>query len=701
MALGADLRMDEATTNVIERPPADAGQVDAAVLERAAPSWKLSYNPALDGIRGVAVAVVLLFHGGFPWARGGYLGVSTFFTLSGFLITSLLLGERGARDSIDLGAFWARRMRRLLPASAVTLVAVAIGSRLWAELQTPGLDGDIVASALQVANWRFLFDDQSYADLFATPSPVLHFWSLAIEEQFYWVFPLLTAAVFVVAKGSVKVYGAVLVGLLGVSALATAMLGYSESTTVYYATYTRMGEILVGSLLAVALSLGLTRHGVVERLAVLGGAVALVAMAWCWWNLEQETPFISRGGLLVYSLLSAALVLSACVAGPMRRLLGVEPLRLLGLVSYGVYLVHWPIFLVLDGERTGLGRLPLFVLRVAVTLAVAVASYFLLEKPIRKGWSLPRVPMPAIAGVAVVAVVLVGATVPAEPGSDADPRIQALWEGSARFQDPTLVPSDALVGIAFGDSTMLETGRGLSAWGNETEDIVLPYAQVTNALGCSVSRGGERRSRGDVAGSPPGCDSWAETIPPEAQRLRATYGHLEFAVVQTGPWEVTDRQIPGDDRFRAPGDPVYDQFLYDEFAAATDLFMQQGLVVVWLLSPHIDVGRNEEPPPEHPYPESDDARMDRLNEIIQRVADERQGAVTVDLPGYLRGQDGGEMDDGLRPDGVHFTLDTAYEVSRDFLGAAIRAAVESEPNPLAPPPQPPDPSVPPASIPDF
>ena len=145
-----------------------------------------------------------------------------------------------------------------------------IGSRLWTDLQTPGLSGDIVASALQVANWRFLFDDQSYADLFATPSPVLHFWSLAIEEQFYWVFPLLTAGVFLVAKGSVKVYGAVLAGLLAVSALATALLGFSESTTVYYATYTRMGEILVGSLLAVALSLGLTRLLVVQRLAAVG-----------------------------------------------------------------------------------------------------------------------------------------------------------------------------------------------------------------------------------------------------------------------------------------------------------------------------------------------------------------------------------------------------------------------------------------------
>ena len=106
-------------------------------------------------------------------------------------------------------------MRRLLPASLVTLVAVAIGSRVFTDLQTEGLPGDIVASVLQVANWRFLFDDQSYADLFATPSPVLHFWSLAIEEQFYWLFPLLTAVVFAVGRGSVKIYAAVVAAPAG------------------------------------------------------------------------------------------------------------------------------------------------------------------------------------------------------------------------------------------------------------------------------------------------------------------------------------------------------------------------------------------------------------------------------------------------------------------------------------------------------
>jgi hypothetical protein len=155
-------------------------------------------------------------------------------------------------------------------------------------------------------------------------------------------------------------------------------------------------------------------------------------------------------------------------------------------------------------------------------------------------------------------------------------------------------------------------------------------------------------------------------------------------VIETGPWEVTDRRIPGDERWRAPGDPVYDEFLYREFSTATDLFIEQGLVVVWVLSPHIDVGRNEEPPPENPYAESDTERMDRLNEIIRRVADERASAVTVDLPAYLSDQPGGEMDERLRPDGVHFDLQTAYEVSTDWLGQAVLDAIDSEPNPAAP-----------------
>jgi peptidoglycan/LPS O-acetylase OafA/YrhL len=149
---------------------------------------RLNHLPALDGIRGVAVAAVLLFHAGFSWAKGGYLGVSIFFTLSGFLITSLLVREWGSDHRIDLRAFWARRFRRLMPAALVTLAGVCVLAwALGSHEQLHTLRLDVWAAVAYVANWRFLYAGRSYADLFAAPSPVQHFWSLAVEEQFYFL----------------------------------------------------------------------------------------------------------------------------------------------------------------------------------------------------------------------------------------------------------------------------------------------------------------------------------------------------------------------------------------------------------------------------------------------------------------------------------------------------------------------------------
>src|SRR4051794_29047202 len=150
----------------------------------------MPHLPGLDGLRGLAVIGVLLFHGGFAWAEGGFLGVSTFFTLSGFLITNLLVREYDRSSAIALGQFWVRRFRRLLPAA---LIAIAMIGLLWWRLGSPeqlaDLRGDMLAAIAYVANWRFYSAGTSYADLFSAPSPLQHFWSLAIEEQFYLFFP--------------------------------------------------------------------------------------------------------------------------------------------------------------------------------------------------------------------------------------------------------------------------------------------------------------------------------------------------------------------------------------------------------------------------------------------------------------------------------------------------------------------------------
>jgi peptidoglycan/LPS O-acetylase OafA/YrhL len=186
---------------------------------RGPAATSLSYQPALDGLRGIAVATVLLYHAGVPWMIGGYLGVSTFFTLSGFLITSLLLAEHARTGRIHLAAFWERRFRRIMPAALAALcLALVFGAFAADAYQREHLRGDTFATLGYVVNWWFIVTRRDYADIFGSPSPVQHFWSLAIEEQFYLAFPLLTALVLRSTSGSRRA----LAGVLAVLAAASA-----------------------------------------------------------------------------------------------------------------------------------------------------------------------------------------------------------------------------------------------------------------------------------------------------------------------------------------------------------------------------------------------------------------------------------------------------------------------------------------------
>src|SRR5262245_7993822 len=214
-------------------------------------STRFGYQPALDGVRALAVAVVLAFHLGAPWMPGGYLGVSVFFTLSGFLITSLLLEERARSGRIDIGAFYVRRLRRLLPASLLCLGGIGLlaGAGLFAG--GDGLRGAVVAALLQSENWRALFAGESYADLFAGPSPVDHFWSLAIEEQFYVLWPLTLAGLAALAARRGRSTAPTLLTLFAVLAVAaplTARLWSADAA--YLASWPRFAEIAAGAALA-------------------------------------------------------------------------------------------------------------------------------------------------------------------------------------------------------------------------------------------------------------------------------------------------------------------------------------------------------------------------------------------------------------------------------------------------------------------
>ncbi|MCZ7531351.1 MAG: acyltransferase [Acidimicrobiia bacterium] len=376
----------------------------------------LRHVPALDGLRGLAVAGVLLFHAGH--LTGGYLGVDLFFVLSGFLITSLLLAEWRRERSVNLGHFWARRARRLLPALFGMLAGVAVYAMVFAQPEElDRLRVDALATIGYVANWSSIAGDHAYWEIFAAPSPLEHAWSLAIEEQFYLIWPLVFVGVFAWRRGSARTLFFVSSGLAVAAALWMWTL-YSpggDTNRVYLGTDTRVAGILIGAALA---SLVMWRGPVRSALSRVSleilACVAVVGLALAWSRVGGQTGGLYTGGLFLCGLAVALIIAAAShpTKGPVSYALSLPVLRWLGLISYGLYLWHWPVYVVFSPERTGIDGWALTGIRVAVSLAFAVLSYFVLEMPIRRG-ALPgwRIATVAPAAAVILLVALFSSTV--------------------------------------------------------------------------------------------------------------------------------------------------------------------------------------------------------------------------------------------------------------------------------------------------
>jgi peptidoglycan/LPS O-acetylase OafA/YrhL len=388
--------------------------------------------PALNGLRGVAVIGVVAYHMQLGWARGGYLGVDLFFVLSGFLITTLLLEEWVGSRRIHLAAFWGRRAKRLLPALFLVVAALAvylIANGLWGGpganglVDLSGLRGDAISTLLYVNNWHSIFGHQSYFAQYSAPSPLQHTWSLAIEEQFYLVWPLVLLVLLRYGRGVWRRAGVALtVGLGVLSAVLMAVLFTPgvDPSRVYYGTDTRLFDLMAGATIAfVAAARQQPKARASRTLHVVGPLAGVGLLAF--WVLAGTpaglpTNFMFEGGFLVCALLAGLVVADARLieAGVFGRGLAWRPLHFVGTISYGVYLWHWPVIVYLNGARTGLSQWPLDLLRVAVTLALSTASYYLIERPIRlarlhgwiRWWGAP------LAGV-LTAVLIVAATFPA------------------------------------------------------------------------------------------------------------------------------------------------------------------------------------------------------------------------------------------------------------------------------------------------
>ena len=412
----------------------------------------LPHSPGLDGLRGLAIAAVVLYHAGLSWAVGGFLGVELFFVLSGFLITSLLLGEWRSTGRIAIGSFWAGRARRLLPALLVMVSVVGLYYALAGPTAAiPGLRGDGLSTLLYAGNWHQISIGSSYFDATGPVSPLQHTWSLAIEEQFYVGWPLLLIGVLSLATRRTRGDAArrrvvrllLAVTLLGALAsvidMALLFHGGRGIDRVYYGTDTRAFSLLNGAALAAARTLrawrpaGAPRVGIRLALSARGRRVAdcatlvlLGALIFTMTRATGSSGWLYPYGLLFVDLATVALIINVLTrpAAALGRAFSSPPLRRLGEISYGLYLWHFPLFQWLDQSATGLHGAELVLFRIAFALTVSVLSYIVIEQPIRRG-RLPRWTVRSLTPIATasaVTCVFVGSGLSAVSFSDAAAR---------------------------------------------------------------------------------------------------------------------------------------------------------------------------------------------------------------------------------------------------------------------------------------
>jgi len=576
----------------------------------------------LDGIRAVAVLGVLAFHGGVSRVAGGLLGVDIFFVLSGFLITSLLIGEWSSSGSIGFRRFYERRARRLLPALFWTMLLVAAYAHWFALPSTlEGLRGDALATLAYVANWHFIVTGQNYFVRYGPPSPLLHTWSLAVEEQFYVVWPAL--ALLVLRRKGRR--GLAAVAALGIvlSATATAVLYHHGAgvTRLYYGTDTRVQEVMAGALLAVALPrlsrwvranevAGAAGHASPGRVVSVVGSLGGLYLLWALSEVSGTDGFLYSGGFVLVAAATAAVILLVMVRphAVATRALSLSALGYVGRISYGLYLYHFPLFQMIDGPHTGLSGAALLAARLGATFAVAVLSFHLVEMPVRNRRALPgwHLAVAVPVGLAVVVTALLLATVPPPP--------QVVPKAPARTgvfavpssPPPGLPPGHHVRILLLGDSLALTLGTGLAvqagAWG----------ASVINQgiVGCDLDPGSVVDIEGSVTAAAQGCAHWPQTWKEQVDRLNPDVVALEL-----GRWEVSDRFIDG--TWTRIGEPAWDHLFATELSSAIRILSSRGAHVVVFTLPY--VLQTTDAPNGTPWDINQPVRTDRYNALVRRT----------------------------------------------------------------------------------
>jgi peptidoglycan/LPS O-acetylase OafA/YrhL len=623
-------------------------------MSRSARTAIFQHAPGLDGVRALAVLAVVIYHLGTTGSGrhllpGGFLGVDVFFVLSGYLITSLLMVEGWQAGRISIRRFYQRRARRLLPALLALLLAVGVAGAFWLTDQAAALRGELVAALTYVTNWWLIAQKASYFGGGSRPSPLTHLWSLAVEEQFYLVWPLVMI-LLARLRTSRRVVLAVLAVLIAASTVAAALWydPWADPSRVYYGTDTRALAPLVGAALAFAVRpwwhravLGAARRRWLDSTG-FGALAALVVIALL---LHDNDAPLYRGGFLVIALLAAGLVgVAGHPASLLGRVLGVGPLRWLGERSYAVYLWHWPVCVLtrpgVDVPVTGwLNGL----LRVALSIGLAELSYHFVERPFRtaaRARRQPPVRRIALASVAGAVSVVVGFQLTA---SAAVPVAKAPVDpGPARTIGtlPSAHPSGPPTVTVFGDS------QGMTLLVNKPADVG-QYITVSDATieGCGVlldrvaSRSGERR---DLSES---CAGWASRWAASAKQQ-----HPRIALVMIGAWELFD--VTTDAGTLTFGSRQWDAHLTEALKRGIAALRDSGATVALSLLPcYRPVNGSAGYWPER----GDDGRTRHVNDVLRAAAAaDPKNVHVIEPPKEFCTDPAIASDLNYRWDGVHY-----------------------------------------------
>jgi len=521
-------------------PVSEPGKTAPPAAQSGKPGKPSVRVPGLDGVRALAVLAVLGFHEGLPWIPGGFLGVDVFFVLSGYLITDLLVGRFSRDGKIGLGSFYQRRARRLLPALALVLITVTAAVSVLEPQQRAALRPALLGAITYTSNWWQAFAHQSYFALYGPPPPFQHLWSLAVEEQFYLIWPLIVTAVLVlIRRRRLRPF----VAWAGAAASALAMLALyhpgADPSLVYYGTDTHATGLMVGAALALTWPLGKVATAARKFWLPLdlAGAAGLAVLGWAAWHLSGADPFVYPYGLCIAAVASGALVLAAAAPGRIGRALSAPPLRWLGIRSYGIYLWHWPVIAITVGvaERSA-ATVPARIIESLAPIGLAAASWRWLEEPILRnglrselarrrrlvvvavtqGWRKPAALMPlgvatallAVAGTAAYGIarppsgstlqqqiarnarIVANSNLPGAPGAlpnQSDPQWIKVGDGPYRPPRTSGHPLPRRYAgskvIAIGDSVMLASALGLE---QELPGIYV-NAQVSRAMIAGVA----------------------------------------------------------------------------------------------------------------------------------------------------------------------------------------------------------------------